>query len=115
MSDEMEIWFERGVTDGLPVVPPTRERVERMIEATARPRGTLVAEVPPNFGRATVEKLAVNEDHPGRLEERFFVALKKATVEGYYTSAVGIHQELEYKGNTALLEFPGCTHPEHKT
>lgn len=64
---------------------------------------------------ALLEKLAVNEDHPGRLEERFFVALKKATVEGYYTSAVGIHQELEYKGNTALLEFPGCTHPEHKT
>ena len=47
MSDEMEIWFERGVTDGLPVVPHTRERVERMIEATAGPRGALVAGGPP--------------------------------------------------------------------
>jgi len=64
---------------------------------------------------ALLEKLAINEDRPGTPEERFFVALKKATVEGYYTSAIGIHQELEYKGNTALLEFPGCTHPEHKS
>jgi hypothetical protein len=37
MTDEMEIWFERGVTDGLPVVPPTRERVERMLGGTAHP------------------------------------------------------------------------------
>src|SRR5258705_12198691 len=75
MSDEMEIWFERGVTDGLPVVPPTRERVERMIEATARPRGALVAEVPPNFGRATVEKLAVNAVMAGCRPEYFPVLL----------------------------------------
>jgi hypothetical protein len=75
MSDEMEIWFERGVTDGLPVIPPTRERVERMIEATARPRGTLVAEVPPNFGRATVEKLAVNAVMAGCRPEYFPVVL----------------------------------------
>lgn len=39
MSDEIEIWFERGVTDGLPVVPPTRERVERMLAGTSA-RGT---------------------------------------------------------------------------
>src|SRR5258705_8433576 len=60
MTDGMEIWFERGVTDGLPVVPPTRERVEGMLAGTARPREGLVAEVPPRFGRATVEKLAIN-------------------------------------------------------
>ncbi len=36
------------------------------------------------------------------------------TIDGYYTSAIGIHKELEYKGNTALAEFPGCTHPEHQ-
>ena len=32
--DEFEVWFEKGVTDGLPVVPPTRERVERMLAGT---------------------------------------------------------------------------------
>jgi hypothetical protein len=29
MSDAPEIWFDKGVTEGLPLVPPTRERVER--------------------------------------------------------------------------------------
>ena len=58
--DEIEIWFDKGVTDGLPVVPPTRERVERMLAGTRRARDELVGEIPPNYGRATVEKIAVN-------------------------------------------------------
>ena len=44
---------------------------------------------------------------------RFFVALKQMTVDGYYTSEIGIHQDLEYVGNTYLAAFPGCDHPEH--
>jgi len=59
-ADEFEAWFERGVTDGLPVVPPTRERVERMLRATRRDRAELLGEMPPNYGRLTVEKAAVN-------------------------------------------------------
>src|SRR5499425_1248502 len=58
--DDLEIWFGKGVTDGLPVVPPTRERVERMLEGTTRGRSELVGEVAPNYGRATVEKIAIN-------------------------------------------------------
>ena len=42
----------------------------------------------------------------------FFVALKQMTVNGYYTSEIGIHQDLEYIGNTYLPAFPGCNHPE---
>jgi hypothetical protein len=42
--------------------------------------------------------------------EEFFVSAKKATVEGYYTSAVGIHNDLEYQGNTVVANFEGCTH-----
>lgn len=45
--------------------------------------------------------------------ERFFSATKDATIRGYYTSEIGIQQELEYKGNRVLAEFVGCTHPEH--
>ena len=58
--DEFEVWFDKGVTDGLPVVPPTGERVERMLAATRRERDELTGLVPPNYGRATVEKIAVN-------------------------------------------------------
>ncbi len=59
-GDDFETWFERGVTDGLPVVPPTRERVSRMLAATRRGGDELIGELPPNYGRLTVEKLAVN-------------------------------------------------------
>ena len=58
--DDLEAWFDKGVTDGLPVVPPTRERVEAMLEATRRARDELLGEMPPNYGRVTVEKAAVN-------------------------------------------------------
>ena len=58
--DDLEVWFDKGVTDGLPVVPPSRERVERMLVGTARDRAEVVGEVAPNYGRATVERVAVN-------------------------------------------------------
>ena len=57
--------------------------------------------------------MAANETTPSTELDRFFVRLKSLTIDGYYTSAIGIHKDLEYKGNTALAEFPGCTHPEH--
>ncbi len=63
---------------------------------------------------ALLEKISKDEEHPTRLEEQFFVAMKKATVAGYYTSAIGIREELEYQGNVAQAEFVGCRHEEHK-
>jgi hypothetical protein len=50
--------------------------------------------------------------HPGF---EFYRLLKEMTVEGFYTSRIGLVQVLEYKGLDYLTEFPGCTHPEHKT
>lgn len=61
-----------------------------------------------------LRKVSKNEEHPRTLEERFFVAVKRATVDGYYNSEIGIHKDLEYQGNTPLAEFPGCTHKEHQ-
>jgi hypothetical protein len=43
----------------------------------------------------------------------FFLTLKSLTADGYYTSQIGLVQELGYKGNTALESFPSCEHPEH--
>jgi hypothetical protein len=59
-------------------------------------------------------RAAVNEENPTTDLERFFVVLKQMTVNGYYTSATGIHQEMEYVGNAYLGAFPSCTHPEHQ-
>jgi hypothetical protein len=63
---------------------------------------------------ALLTEISRNEMKPVTLEERFFKALKNLTIDGYYTSKIGIHQELKYKGNTYLKEFKGCTHPEHQ-
>jgi hypothetical protein len=60
LEDPFEELFARGVTDGLPVVPPTRARVEAAIAASGRPRDELIALVAPALGRATVERIAVN-------------------------------------------------------
>src|SRR2546430_16524311 len=57
---DLDEFFDHGVSDGLPVVPPTRARVSRAVEMSGRDGSELVAEVPPNYGRATVEKIAVN-------------------------------------------------------
>ena len=43
----------------------------------------------------------------------FFEAIKNLTADGYYTSRVGLLQELGYNGNTALASFPEFTIPEH--
>jgi len=56
---------------------------------------------------------AANEMKPSTDIERFFVELKQMTINGYYTSSIGIHRELKYIGNTALANYNGCTHPEH--
>jgi len=40
--------------------------------------------------------------------QEFFANTKQAAIHGYYTSEIGIHQELRYKGNTLLAEFVGC-------
>ena len=63
---------------------------------------------------AIVAEMAGNEDQQRSATERFFGRLKRMTIDGYYTSEVGIHQELGYQGNTAVDEFPGCTHEAHQ-
>ena len=61
-----------------------------------------------------LKEISKNERSPSTVEERFFRTIKYMTIDGYYTSEIGIHEELHYKGNTYLKEFTGCTHPEHK-
>jgi hypothetical protein len=49
--------------------------------------------------------------HPGY---SFYRLVKEMTVEGFYSSRVGLIDVLEYQGLAYLSEFPGCTHPEHQ-
>lgn len=59
-EDLVEWYFERGWTDGLPVVPPTPEKVEATVQALGGEGGYVEARVPPRWGSLTREVLAVN-------------------------------------------------------
>lgn len=52
-------------------------------------------------------KLAAKEKHPETDAEKFFTQLKQTTAFAYYSSSIGIHQEINYKGNVLLQEFVG--------
>jgi hypothetical protein len=57
---------------------------------------------------AVLTVLSDNDQMTDLPEVRFFKELKRLTAVGYYTSKIGIHDELEYKGNRILQEFAGC-------
>ena len=59
-GDAFEVLYARGVTDGLPVIPPTAARVRLAVEASGRAGDELIGLVAPRLGRATVEKIAIN-------------------------------------------------------
>jgi gluconate 2-dehydrogenase gamma chain len=56
---------------------------------------------------AVLSRMAENEMHPKTPEEKFFRDLKVTTARVYYTSKIGIHQDMEYKGNVMLEQFVG--------
>lgn len=52
-------------------------------------------------------------DKDPELPVRLFRLIKNLTADGYYTSRLGLIDELGYTGNTMLARFPECTIPEH--
>lgn len=60
--------------------------------------------------RISFEEEAAPDDRPG---VAFFKDIKDRTIVGYYSSEIGLRQELGFQGLSVLLEFPGCRHPEH--
>lgn len=88
-DDPFEFMFDKGLTDGLPVVPPTPERVLRMLAGTRRDPQEVVAVVPPNMAPATVEKVAANAVMAGCRPEYLPVVI--AALEAVCTDAFNIH------------------------
>lgn len=74
-EDELETCFERGWTDGLPVVPPTPARVMGMLSGTDRDAGEIIGEIPPDKVSCTIEKLAINAVMAGCKPEYFPLAI----------------------------------------
>ncbi len=89
LEDELEAMWDRGWTDGFPVVPPTERRVLAMLDGTSRAPDELVAVVPPNLAPATVEKVAINAVMAGCRPEYLPVVL--AAVEAVCTDEFNMH------------------------
>ena len=88
-QDLHEAMFDRGWTDGLPVVPPTPLRVERMLAATQLHPSHEVVVMPPDLQPCTVEKIAINAVMAGCLPEYLPVVL--AAVKGVASDEFNIH------------------------
>ena len=67
--DTFQFCFDKGWTDGLPVIPPTKVRVLAMLSGTTLAPSHVVAKIPPGWGEATVEKIAANAVMAGCLPE----------------------------------------------
>ena len=88
-EDLIETCYERGWTDGLPVVPPTRERVLRMLAGTTRKPDEVIGMVPPDLAECTVEKVAINAVMAGCKPEYLPVVL--AAVEAVLIDEFAMH------------------------
>ena len=88
-DDEVEFMFDQGFSDGLPLVPPTPERVLAMLSGTKRDAQEVLGEMAPNMGEVTIEKVAINAVMAGCKPEYLPVVL--AAVEAVLTDDYNIH------------------------
>jgi hypothetical protein len=88
-EDDAEAMYERGWSDGLPLVPPTPERVVRMLGGTTRDPEEVVVLAPPDLVECTVEKVAINAVMAGCRPDYLPVVL--AALEGACTDEFNMH------------------------
>jgi hypothetical protein len=89
LEDEIEAAYQRGWSDGLPLVPPTEERVLAMLSGTTRKPDEVVAVVPPDLVECSVEKVAINAVMAGCAPEYLPVVL--ACIEAACTDTFNMH------------------------
>ena len=101
------------------ILQPLSDEVDRQQRATLTARyrgggagGTFYS---PRTEKTETEQRPdpVSPMSPADVPVGFFRLLKNLTADGYYTSRVGLLDELGYKGNSALPQFPSCAVPEH--
>jgi hypothetical protein len=89
VSEQIEFCFARGWTDGLPVVPATRQLVEEMLEAGGLRSGDVVAVMPSRKVAVTAEKVAINAVMAGCKPE--YIPVVVAAVKGLAAPELGLH------------------------
>ena len=81
-----ELSMEKGWGDGLPILPPTEDRVAAMVNASGRSPDESIGRIPHLFGDATIEKIAINAVMAGCLPEYMpvLVAATEAIIDPIY-------------------------------
>jgi len=90
--DIIEQYFAQGWTDGLPIVPPTEELVDRMIAASGRDAMDILGVVPPRQGVATIEAIATNAVMAGCRPA--YMPVVVAAVEALLDERFDVHKDL---------------------
>ena len=106
-DDPMEAAFDRGWTDGLPIVPPTDLRVARMLAGTMRAADEVIGEIPPNLAPCTVEKAAINAVMAGCRPDYFptvLAAVEAALIPGF--SMHGLLCTTHFAGPVIVVNGP---------
>jgi hypothetical protein len=98
--DLIEFCYEQGWTDGLPVVPPTPEKVKAAIAASGRAADEVVCTYPERVRELTVEHIAVNAVMAGCRPQYLSVVI--AIIEAMATDAVGLHAANATTGGSAI-------------
>jgi len=106
-SDPHEICYERGWTDGLPVTPPTDERILAMLKGTRRRPDEVIGRIPPYLGTCTVEKAAINAVLAGCRPEYMPVLLAalEAALEPVFTLH-GVHATTYFSSPVVIVNGP---------
>jgi thiol-disulfide isomerase/thioredoxin len=93
--------------DALPVIPPTVERVEKMLAAAGRDRREVIARIPPCYGEATVEKIAANAVmagcEPGMM--RVLIPLMRAVADERF-NAHGVQATTHFAAPLIVVNGP---------
>ncbi len=106
-EDEIEALFDRGWSDGLPVVPPTEARVLRMLNGTTRDPQEVVGKMPSDLEDCTIEKIAINAVMAGCKPEYLPVVI--AAVEAALDTPFALHGVLAttmYVGPVVIVNGP---------
>lgn len=111
---EVAAYLDRTLAEKDPAIEDHAEERERFKEGLTRVdelaramHGAPFLQATPAQRVAVLERMAANEDDPKSAEQRFFVELKRVTAHAYYSSRVGMIDEMEYQGNRVIREFVG--------
>lgn len=104
--DAIELYYERGWTDGLPVVPPTEQRVRALLDAAGLASDHVLGEVPERDRVITAEHLAINAAMAGCLPAYMPVLVAAVSLYPGFSEALDLLKQRHRIREVVFLEKP---------